>query len=491
MNHSRHVAFDLGAESGRTLLGELYDGHVNVRVINRFPNKMVPAAGHLHWNVFQLFEEMKSGLTSCVREHALQPDTVGVDTWGVDFALLDRQGGLIGLPVSYRDDRTQGAVESFLRKIPRERLHGLTGLQIMFVNTVYQLEAMVRDKSPSLEIAKDLLFMPDFFHFLLTGIKKTEFTFATTSQLYNPVTREWEPEVFEKLGLTKSLMQEIVMPGTILGNVTDEVANETGLGHVPVVAVATHDTGSAVAAVPAEGDDWAFISSGTWSIIGVPVDAPVTNERTLKGNFSNEGTADGGFRLLRNVSALWLVQQCRKAWSVGRPVSYDELTQAAAEAEPFVAVLDPDAPEFANPGHMPSAMRDYFRKTGQRVPETDGGLVRAALESIALKYRSVLGQLGEISPKPIRKVHVMGGGTQNKLLCKFAADAIELPVLAGPLEATAIGNLLVQAKAIGRIESFSEIRDVVRRSFAIEKYEPKDSALWRSAYERFKELEGK
>jgi rhamnulokinase len=490
MDHSRHVAFDLGAESGRTLVGELSEGRLVVRVINRFPNKMISASGHLHWNVFQLFEEMKSGLAACVREHALQPDTIGLDTWGVDFALLDRQGGLIGLPVSYRDDRTQGAVESFLQKIPRERLHGLTGLQVMFVNTVYQLEAMVRDKAPALEIAKDLLFMPDFFHYLLTGVKKTEFTFATTSQLYNPVTREWDAELFAALGLPRTLMQQIVMPGTVLGTVTDEVAHETALAHVPVVAVATHDTGSAVAAVPAEGDDWAFISSGTWSIMGVPVEAPVMNAGTLKGNFSNEGTADGGFRLLKNISALWLVQQCRKAWSIDKPVGYDELTQAAAEAEPFVAVLDPDAPEFANPGHMPTAMRDYFRQTGQRVPETDGGLVRAALESIALKYRSVLGQLADISPKPIRKVHVMGGGTQNRVLCQFAADAMELPVLAGPLEATAIGNLLVQAKAVGRLEGFSEIRDVVRRSFAVERYEPQDPGKWRSAYDRFKELEG-
>lgn len=348
---------------------------------------------------------------------------------------------------------------------------------------------MVRDRAPALEIAKDLLFMPDFFHYLFTGVKKTEYSFATTSQLYNPVSRRWDEEIFQALGVPMSLMQEIVMPGTVLGSLLPGVAKETGAGSVSVVAVATHDTGSAVAAVPAEGDDWAFISSGTWSIMGVPVDAPITNAVTLKGNFSNEGTATGRIRLLKNISALWLVQQCRRAWSTAKPIGYDELMKPAAEAEPFVAVLDPDAPEFVNPDDMPTAMRDYFRKTGQPIPETAGGLIRCALESIALKYRSVLEQLRLLSARPIRKIHIVGGGTQNKLLCQFTADAMNLPVLAGPLEATAIGNILIQAKAAGGLGSHDEIRSVVRRSFSVDGYEPRDPDAWAPAYERFKELE--
>jgi rhamnulokinase len=491
MSDSRHVAFDLGAESGRTLMGELSDGRLDVQVVNRFPNKPVTVAGHLHWNAFQLFEEMLAGLASCVGDHGAVPDTIGVDTWGVDFTLLDRDGAPIGLPFTYRDDRTRGAVESFSRRIPTERVHRLTGLQILYLNTLYQLESMVRDRAPALEIAKDLLFMPDFFHYLLTGVKKTEYTFATTSQLLNAANRSWEPAMFDALGLPISLMQEIVMPGTVLGELSPVFAKETGVGPVSVVAVATHDTGSAVAAIPAEGDDWAFISSGTWSIMGVPLDAPVTNELTFAGNFSNEGTATGGIRLLKNISALYLVQQCRRAWSAGRPPSYDELTKMAEEAEPFVAVLDPDAPEFANPADMPSAIADYLRKTGQRVPETRGGIVRCALESIALKYRSVLEQLRSLTAHPIRKVHIVGGGTQNRLLCELAADAMGLPVLAGPLEATAIGNILMQAKAAGRIASHDEIRAVVRRSFSVERYEPEAPERWQSAYERFRELEAR
>lgn len=488
MGKSSHIAFDLGAESGRTLLGTLEDGKLSVREVNRFPNKMIQVSGHLHWNAFELFEQMKAGMAKCAGEGV---QSVGVDTWGVDFALLDRQGNVLGLPFSYRDHRTDGAVDSFLAKIPRERLHALTGLQILWVNTVYQLESMVRDKSPLLEIAADLLFMPDFFHYLMTGLKKTEYTFATTSQLYDPNRRSWCSEVFEALGLPISLMQEIVPTATVLGPLLGHVGKETGLGDIPVVAVATHDTGSAVAAVPATGDDWAFISSGTWSIVGVLTDKPVTNEVTLAGNFSNEGASGGNIRLLKNINALWLLQQCRRSWSPDGSLTYDEIREMAESAPALTAFVDPDHAGFANPDDMPSAICAFCRATGQKVPETRAQIARVVMESIALKYRSVVDKLRVLHGKPINKVHVMGGGARNGLLNQFAADAIGLPVLAGPLEATAIGNLLLQAKALGHVDSDDQIREVVRNSFEVETYEPSGLPEWEEAYQRFAEIEGK
>jgi rhamnulokinase len=488
MGESRHIAFDLGAESGRTLLGKLNDGCVEVREINRFPNKMIRVAGHLHWNAFQLFEDMKAGMSAC---SDVKIDSVGVDTWGVDFALLDQQGEILGLPFSYRDNRAEGAVESFTKKMPREKLHGLTGLQILWVNTVYQLEAMTRDKSPLLEIATDLLFMPDLFHYLMTGIRKSEFSFATTSQLYNPFKHEWAAEVFETLGISTNLMQELVMPGTVIGPMLEEIGQETGLGRVPVVAVATHDTASAVAAIPAVGDDWAFISSGTWSIVGVLTDKPFVNETTLKGNFSNEGASEGNIRLLKNINALWMLQQCRKAWSGKTPISYDEITAMARDAEPFKAFVDPDCPEFANPPSMPEALCKFCERTGQKAPENNAAIARMVMESIALKYRSVIEKLRTMREQPINRIHIIGGGTKNELLNQFAANAVGVPVLTGPLEATAIGNLLLQAKAMGQLSSHDQIREVVRNSFVVKQYDPQGSPAWQTAYERFKEIEGK
>jgi len=487
MGESSHIAFDLGAESGRCLLGKVKDGCLSVREISRFPNKMILVSGHLHWNVFELFEQMTKGMASCQGEGV---ESVGVDTWGVDFALLDRQGNVLGLPFSYRDHRTDGAVESFLTKIPCERLHSLTGLQILWVNTVFQLEAMVRDRSPLLEIASDLLFMPDFFHYLMTGVKKTEFSFATTSQLYNPHTRQWCSEVFEALGLPISLMQEIVPTASVLGRLQGHVSKETGLGDIPVVAVATHDTASAVAAVPAAGDDWAFISSGTWSIVGVLTEKPITNKMTLSGNFSNEGASGGNIRLLKNINALWLLQQCRRSWSPDGSLTYEEIRSLAESAPALRCFVDPDFPGFANPDDMPSAIVDFCRQTSQPAPSTRGEIARCVMESIALKYRAVIDKLRVLHGKPINRVHVVGGGARNELLNQFAADAIGLPILAGPLEATAIGNLLLQAKALGGVASDEDIRQVVMNSFQVAKYEPSGSASWEKAYERFKEIEG-
>jgi len=490
MTHpSSHLAFDLGAESGRVMLGRLQNGRLEVREISRFPNGMLTILGHRHWNVFRLFENMKDSLRICVREAGAAPQSIGVDTWGVDFALLAKDGSIIGLPYAYRDRRTEGAMESFFRKMSPERIYELVGIQFLPLNTLFQLESMVRDLSPLLHVAEHLLFIPDLFHYMLTGIMKTEFTFATTSQLFNPLKMDWEDEIFAALGISKKIMQQVILPGTVLGPLNEETRHESGFPNVPVVAVATHDTGSAVAAAPGEGDDWAYISSGTWSLMGVESSKPILTEQARSANFTNEGGIGGAFRVLKNITGLWIVQQCRHAMPADQRKSYDELTATASGAPPFAALLDPDSPKFLNPLDMTAAIRDYCRGTGQRVPETEGELIRCILESIALKYRFVLEQLRQIHPHPINRIHIIGGGTKNRLLCQFTADATGLPVLAGPAEATSIGNLLVQAMAMSQINSLTELRAVVRQSFALDRYVPQNSEAWDRAFGRFLELQ--
>ncbi len=490
MGGGSYLAFDLGAESGRALLGRLDGGRLTVREVHRFANGMLTLHGHQHWNVFRLYERIKDGLRTVAREGAAI-DSVGVDTWGVDFALLAADGSVLGLPFAYRDGRTAGAMESFFRKLPRAEVYARTGIQFLPINSLFQLESMVRDRSPLLAVAHDLLFIPDLFHYFLAGVKKTEFTFATTSQLYNPQRRDWDDAVLNALGLPRSLLQPIVAPGTVLGELGAEPAAETGIARVPLVAVATHDTGSAVAAAPAEGDDWAFISSGTWSLMGVESRAPVLTDEALRANFTNEGGVGGTFRVLKNIAGLWLVQQCRRAWLKEREWTYDELTAAAAEAKPFASLVDPDDPAFLNPPDMPAAVRAYCRRTGQPEPAAVGPLVRCLLESLALKYRFVLEEIRRLRPEPIRRLHVIGGGSQNRLLCRLTAEATGLPVHTGPAEATAIGNLLVQAMAHGQVSSLADLRAVVRESFPPQLYEPSGAGAWEAPWRRFRELAGR
>lgn len=481
------LAFDLGAESGRTILGTLDEGKLVLEELNRFPNEMLNLHGHWHWNVYRLFEEMKKGMKACSAREGVELESLGVDTWGVDFGLLGPDGSLLGLPYTYRDARTEGAMEAYFRKKPAERVYELTGIQFLPFNTLFQLFSMKRDASALLDSASDLLFMPDVFNYLFTGVKATEFTFATTSQLYNPKKGAWEEELFQAMDVAPALMQKIVEPGTVLGPLYDAVASETGLPKVPVVAVASHDTGSAVAAVPAEGEGYAYISSGTWSLMGVEVKDPVINETTRELNFTNEG-AVGGFRLLKNISGLWQLQQCRKAWSEERTYGYEELMGMASSSEPFPALIDPDHPDFLHPTDMPEAIARYCRATGQAAPSSHAALVRALLESLALKYRYTLDQLRRISKAPIQKIHIIGGGSRNALLCRFTADATGLPVVAGPAEATAAGNLMMQALALGHVRSLAGMRDVIRGSFSLQSYEPGEAEAWDEAYERFQKI---
>ncbi len=476
------LAVDLGAESGRAILGTIEDGQLRIREITRFPNRMVQVSGGLHWDVINLCEEITNSLKACRGEEL---ESIGLDTWGVDFALLDRDGEFLGLPYTYRDSRTEGIMEEFFTLIPQKQVYQLTGIQFLQFNTLFQLFAMARENSPLLKKAQDLLFIPDIFNYLLTGEKKTEFSIATTSQLYNPRKKDWDEELFAALGISRDIMQQIIPPGTVIGGISRDIRRKTGLQKLSVVAPATHDTGSAVAAVPATGRDWAFISSGTWSLMGIETCEPIITDKARDFNFTNEGGVGGTFRFLKNIMGLWLVQRCRNALG---SYTYEDLMRLAADAAPFKSIINPDGTEFFNPPDMTEAVRRFCRESGQPVPESPGEIVRCILESLALQYRRVLNQLHEVQSRRINVINIVGGGVNNKLLCQFAADATGLPVIAGPVEAAAVGNILTQALALGYVGSIAEVRDIVRRSFELLRYEPRQTGLWDEAYQRFQNI---
>lgn len=485
MDEHSYIAFDLGAESGRTILGTLDSNILGIRQVTRFPNDTKDVGGHIHWNIDALFDSIKEGLRACV-PLGLKPESIGIDTWGVDFGLVDKNGAFFGSPYAYRDKRTDGMMEEFFKLVPQRRVYELTGIQFMQLNTLFQLFAASRQEPECIEKADRLLFMPDIFNYLLTGETKTEFTFATTSQLYNPRTHSWEKQLFSAMGISSSLMQEIVLPGTLMGRVRKSIAEEVGFDEIPVTAVASHDTGSAIAAVPAEGEDWAYISSGTWSLMGVEIRRPIITDEAMSSNFTNEGGVDGTFRFLKNIMGLWPLQQCRKEWAAEIRYDYEELIGLAERVEPFRSLIDPDYRAFFHPKSMPEAIRMFCTETAQAHPRTHAEFVRCILESLALKYRSTLDKLQTLTGRRISKVHIIGGGAQNKLLCQYAADAMGATVVAGPVEATAIGNILLQARAAGRVGSLAEIRNIVRRSFSPTSYQPQQTDRWSSAYERYK-----
>jgi rhamnulokinase len=407
----------------------------------------------------------------------------------VDYGLLDRTGALIGNPYHYRDNRTDGMVEEAFKRLPRERIFDLTGIQFMQLNTLYQLFSMVVQQSPSLQIAETFLTTPDLLNYWLSGRKACEFTMATTTQCYDPRRCEWAQPLLQALGIPTHIFPEVVQPGTVLDTVLPEIAEETGCGRVPVIAPACHDTGSAVAAVPAEAQHFAWISSGTWSIMGAEASDPIVNAQSLKYNFTNEGGVNGTWRFSKNIMGLWPVQECRRTWArAGEELSYAEITRLAAEAEPFRAIIDVDAADFFQPGDMPARIQKYCEHTQQPIPETKGAIVRCALESLALKYRWVLDRLEEMLGYQLNPIHIIGGGTQNRLLNQLTADATNRSVVAGPIEATAIGNVLMQAVALGHFKSLDEARAVVRHSFKPETYEPQPSDHWDTAYQKLQTL---
>ncbi|MBM3280539.1 MAG: rhamnulokinase [Candidatus Handelsmanbacteria bacterium] len=483
----RLLAFDLGAESGRAMLG-LFDGaRLELGEVHRFANGPVPVFEHLYWDPLRLFAEMQQGLGLAAGQGKI--DAIGIDTWGVDFALLGKGDVLLENPRNYRDPRTEGMLEAAFALVPREEIFARTGVQFMQINTLYQLLAMRRQQASALEAAQCFLLMADLFNFFLTGEKVCEFSNATTTQCYDPCQGRWATELLEKLGLPTAMLPRIVPPGTPLGPLLPALAQRTGAGPVPVIAPATHDTGSAVAAIPTSTRDFAYISSGTWSLMGAELEEPLVSETALAHNFTNEGGVGRTFRFLKNIMGLWLVQECRRTWErQGRAYSYAELAAKAAQAPAFVALIDPDHGTFLAPGDMPQRIRAFCQQSGQAPPADEGSMIRTVLESLVLRYLQVLEGLEEILGRRLGCIHIVGGGIQNQLLCQFTADATGRPVIAGPLEATAIGNLMVQAMGLGEVGSLAQARQVVARSFDPLQYQPRARGGWVDAYARFKAL---
>ena len=487
-NAHHYLAVDLGAESGRTILGALDEDRLTLTETHRFPNGPVRINDGIHWDVLRLWSEIKSGIAATIKKGS-QLDGVGLDTWGVDFALLDKNHSLLSNPFHYRDTRTDGMLEAAFQCMPRPEIFSNTGIQFMQINTLYQLFAMSLQKSPLLDAAKSFVMIPDLFNFWLSGEITNEFTDATTSQCLDPRTRSWATPVLDALSIPSHLFRPVTAPGTAIGTLLPQVAEETGAGGVRIVVPACHDTGSAVAAVPARNQDFAWISSGTWSIMGAEVRGPSLTEKALEYNFTNEGGVFGTWRLSKNIMGLWHVQECKRAWAhQGQDLSYDEITRLASEAKPFLAVIDPDDNRFLHPGDMPERIRKYCQDTNQAVPGTRGEIIRVALESLALKYRWVLEKLEELAGKQFAPIHIIGGGTKNRLLNQFTANATNRVVVTGPVEATAIGNVLMQSIGLGHLGSLSEARAVVRASFEVEEYQSAQHDHWDEPYSRLLKL---
>jgi len=484
-----YLAVDLGAESGRTIVGTLDNDRLSLTETHRFGNSSVRLPDGLHWNVLRLWSEIKAGLGISSEKFNKHLDSIGFDTWGVDFALLDSQGALLSNPFHYRDERTDGMLEEAFKRMSRAEIFSNTGIQFMQINTLYQLLAMSVGQSPLFEIAKTFVTIPDLFNYWLSGEITNEFTNSTTTQCLDPHKRDWATPVLDAMNIPAHLFGPITDSGTPIGTLLPRVVEETGAGEVRIVVPACHDTGSAVVAVPAQNQNFAWISSGTWSIMGAEVREPCLTEKALEYNFTNEGGVFGTWRLSKNIMGLWLVQECKRTWvHLGEDLSYDEITLLASEAKPFLAVIDPDNDDFFHPGDMPERIQKYCVETNQTVPQTKGEIIRVALEGIALKYRWVLERLEELTGKNLDPIHIIGGGTKNRLLNQFTADATCRIVVTGPVEATAIGNILMQAIALKHLDSLAEARGIVRTSFTPEVYEPKSTTGWDEAYSRLQKV---
>ena len=487
MNALNVLGIDLGASSGRAMLGTLEGKKLTIREIHRFLNEPVTLCGRFVWDMPRLFHEIKQALLKLSRSGETV-DAIGIDTWGVDFGLLDKNGHLLSLPVHYRDARTNGIPEKVRAIIPDEELFARTGIAFNSFNTLYQLYAMKEEGDPALESAQDLLFLPDLLAYFLTGKKGTEYTIASTSQLLDPFKRDWDRELMEKLGIPAHIFGEVKLPGTVRGTLLPEIAKECGVAEIPVIAIGGHDTASAVAAVPAQEKDFAYISSGTWSLLGAEVQKPLCTEGVMKANYTNEGGVDGSIRLLKNIMGLWIIQECKREWDRrGSETSFGELVELSMQAPAFKAILDVDDACFLAPGDMPARIQAYCAKSGQPVPEGKGEISRVIYESLALKYRWAIERLEEdMLKKPIEALHIVGGGSKNALLNRFTAEAIKRPVIAGPDEGTIIGNLLVQAQALGAISGIRELREVVENSFHTKTFLPEtDGKAWDEAYQRY------
>ena len=494
MDIMNFLAFDLGATSGRTILGSLSDKGLALKELTRFPNNIRKIGSHYYWNIFSLYENLLEGLKAAAKEGA-EIFSIGIDTWGVDMVCIGKDGSILGLPYSYRDPHTENAPEEFFGNvISRKELYGATGIQIMNFNSVFQLYAMKRDKSSALEAADRILFIPDALSYMLTGNMVTEYTIASTSQFINPYTRQPDTDILEKTGISPALFGKVTMPGETVGILKDDIADECGLRHgIPVIAVAGHDTGSAVAAVPATEKGFAYLSSGTWSLMGIETREPVINDGTFAANITNEGGVDGTIRLLKNITGMWIMENCMKEWKKqGCDYTYPQIVEMAGSSPSFRSFIDPDHRYFANPESMTGAIARYCMETGQPVPESDSDFISCIFESLAMKYRRVLGWLQGFAGNEISVLHIIGGGARNSLLNGYTADATGKKVVAGPFEATAIGNIMMQARAAGLCNSLEEMRKLTLDSIETRTFYPSDTEAWDNAYGKFlKTINGK
>jgi len=479
-----YIACDLGAESGRVMVGRLADGRVSLEEFHRFPTGASRVGGSLRWNIIGIYRELVEGLRK-VAAAGIPVASLSTDSWGVDYVLLRGEEPLLTQPFHYRDTRTDDGFDRVFAKVSPEEIFAETGIQFLPFNTIFQLNWEVEERKELLSLADGFLTIGDYFNYLFSGVRKIDESIASTTQLYNPNTRDWSSSLISKLGLDQKLFPGIVPSGTSLGPLSDTVAAEVGLNGAQVVATCSHDTGAAVAAVPGEGSGWAYLSSGTWSLLGIESATPIINSASREVNFTNEIGYGGTVRFLKNIVGLWIIQECRRTWAKeGEEYDYADLTRLASHAPALRSLIDPRAPRFAKPDDMPAKIAAYCRETGQPEPEEPGQYVRCVLESLALLYRRVIGELESVSGTKIERLHIVGGGAKNELLNQFSASATGREVLAGPVEATAIGNVLIQALALGDLASLEELRDVVRRSFPILSYKPQDPALWAEAYAR-------
>lgn len=469
------LAFDLGATSGRAVLGIFENQRLSLKEIYRFPNSFIELGGKYYWNVYSLYGHLIQALKEAVLTGE-KITSLGVDTWGVDFGCIAEDGTILGLPRAYRDPYTVGVPEEVFKTISREELYKITGIQIMNFNTVFQLYAQKKEGHAPLKQASQILFMPDLLSYMLTGKTVCEYTDASTSGIMNQSTRRFEKSLLERLGLNSSILKEPVQPGTIVGTLRKSIASDTGIGEIPVVAVAGHDTASAIAAVPALNQNFAYLSSGTWSLMGIESSSPIINDTSCSFNFTNEGGIEGTTRFLKNITGMWLIERCRYAWKAeGKDYGYDKIVSLAESGLGFSSLIEPDDPRFANPENMPEAIKEYLSDTGQRIPENDGEMLACIFLSLAAKYADVLGKLKEFAPFNIETLHIIGGGSANSLMNQLTANRVGLPVVAGPVEATAIGNIMLQAKTAGLVKDRWEMRKVIAGSVDLKEYKPKNN----------------
>ena len=480
----RVLAFDFGASSGRAIIGCFDGDKITLEEVHRFSNDPVSVGGTVYWDVLRLFYEIKQGIIKAKIAGGF--DSIGIDTWGVDFGLIDSEGKLMENPVHYRDARTVGLVDEAFKTMPKEKLYGITGIQFMELNTLFQLISLKKYRPWMLERADKMLFMPDLFGYMLTGKMCAEYSIASTSQLIDLDKKTWSKEILDAFGIKESVFAPLVQPGTVLGELSKEVCEECGVDPVPVISVCGHDTQSAITSVPCEDGDFAFLSSGTWSLFGTELDKPIVNETSMNINITSEGGFDGSTGFLKNIIGLWLIQESRRQWKrEGKEYSYADLEKLALAAEPFKCFIDPDAPEFVPHGNIPERVREFCRKTGQYVPETVGEIMRCIYDSLAMKYRLTFEKLRECTERDYPVIHVIGGGTKDGLLCQMTANSCDRTVKAGPIEATVMGNVAVQLMSDGSVKNIGQARKIVANSSELKTFEPKDTDKWAGAYEDF------